>query len=223
MTEIEFRDKIFAKVGDFMNKKTTDLRVYRTRKNIKESLISLLEAKPLSEITVTELSEKAIINRKTFYRHYQTVNDVIKDIEGDFVEMLAELLKEKDISCLDASAVLTQIGMFIKLNRNTLEKITRLTPDIFENGRLDELLRHSMVAYLKKNAILSIEKEYEYISTFVVSGLMSLYTNWFKSGCKDDLDLMIDSAERLIAKGMSFYLSEEQLGGFNAALTNAPK
>ena len=47
----------------------TDLRIVKTRTNIKNSLIDLLAEKNVSKITVTELAEKAMINRKTFYRH----------------------------------------------------------------------------------------------------------------------------------------------------------
>lgn len=34
---------------------------------------------------MTELAEKAMINRKTFYRHYHTVQDVVDDINYDIV------------------------------------------------------------------------------------------------------------------------------------------
>ena len=43
----------------------TDLRIVKTRTNIKNSLIDLLAEKNVSKITVTELAEKAMINRKT--------------------------------------------------------------------------------------------------------------------------------------------------------------
>ena len=40
----------------------TDLRIVKTRTNIKNSLIDLLAEKNVSKITVTELAEKAMIN-----------------------------------------------------------------------------------------------------------------------------------------------------------------
>ena len=49
-----------------MDANVTDLRIVKTRTNIKNSLIDLLAEKNVSKITVTELAEKAMINRKPF-------------------------------------------------------------------------------------------------------------------------------------------------------------
>ena len=46
----------------------TDLRVIKTRQAIRIALISLLSEKELSDITISELSARAQVNRKTFYR-----------------------------------------------------------------------------------------------------------------------------------------------------------
>lgn len=206
-----------------MKKIVSDLRVFKTRKSIKESLIALLEVKPLSEITVTQLSEKAVINRKTFYRHYQTLEDVVKDIETDMVDTIVRHIREKDISCLDIYAVLEQIGRYIADNRRTLESVTKQTPDLFVNGRMEEMLRQTMLISLKYSAPEISEKEREYIAAFMVSGVVALYTDWFMSGCQDDLNLLIASADKLIAGGVSAYLPEKNSNVLIKALTNAPQ
>lgn len=77
-----------------MNNPSNDLRVVKTKQNIKNTLLNLLSEKNISKITVTELSQKAMINRKTFYRHYQTIEDVAHDIENDLVESLLSSLKK---------------------------------------------------------------------------------------------------------------------------------
>lgn len=51
-----------------MNEK--DLRVIKTRKNIENSFILLLEEKDFTKITVQDILDKALINRSTFYKHY---------------------------------------------------------------------------------------------------------------------------------------------------------
>ena len=53
----------------------TDLRVIKTRQAIRIALISLLSEKELSDITISELSARAQVNRKTFYRHYRSISD----------------------------------------------------------------------------------------------------------------------------------------------------
>ena len=76
----------------------TDLRIVKTRTNIKNSLIDLLAEKNVSKITVTELAEKAMINRKTFYRHYNTVQDVVDDINYDMINELSAMRKNPTVT-----------------------------------------------------------------------------------------------------------------------------
>lgn len=49
----------------------------RSRKLIKAALAELLQEKPLDKITVTEVVNRAQINRGTFYAHYSDIPDVI--------------------------------------------------------------------------------------------------------------------------------------------------
>ena len=47
-----------------------DIRVVRTRKALREALIDLLQDAPYELVQVTEIAQKALINRVTFYNHY---------------------------------------------------------------------------------------------------------------------------------------------------------
>lgn len=51
-------------------KNENDLRIIKTRQNITDSFLTLLEKKPLEEISVTEICAGAKCSRNTFYLHY---------------------------------------------------------------------------------------------------------------------------------------------------------
>ena len=194
MTQNEIGAKIArseAAPGVAMNQEMMDLRVYKTRRNIKNTLLSLLEQKPLEDVTITELCGAAMINRKTFYRHYSAVNAVLADIENDLVEDFLRVMRDKDTSCLEAFKILDCIQEFVLKNKATLERITRLTPDMFIS--------------VKRLPYDFSAKETEYISLFMVNGTLALYTDWFKNGCTGDLDALTTTAKRLIAQGLRFY------------------
>lgn len=57
-------------------KKKQDLRVRRTKMNIENAFLELLKERPIEKITVTELAERAMINKGTFYLHYQDIYDL---------------------------------------------------------------------------------------------------------------------------------------------------
>ena len=56
--------------------KKIDRRVLKTRQAIEEALASLILKTDYDKITVSALAKEANINRKTFYLHYDSVDDV---------------------------------------------------------------------------------------------------------------------------------------------------
>ena len=70
-----------------------DRRVTKTKRAIRDALISILEEKTPESITVKELSERAGINRKTFYAHYATPADLFSELEDEIAEAMRYLLR----------------------------------------------------------------------------------------------------------------------------------
>lgn len=74
-----------------------DARVRYTRMIIEQSFLELLREKPVNKITVTELCEKAQLNRATFYKHYLDIPDLMEKIEEDlFAKIRASFDKKRN-------------------------------------------------------------------------------------------------------------------------------
>lgn len=71
-----------------------DRRVQHTKAALRIALLELLEEKPLAEITVTDLADRADIARKTFYAHYYDVKELLWDSKVRIFEELRESLGE---------------------------------------------------------------------------------------------------------------------------------
>lgn len=63
----------------------TDPRIRRTLKLIRDALISLMDEKGFDHITVQDITERAEINRATFYRHYQDKYDLLEKIVNEML------------------------------------------------------------------------------------------------------------------------------------------
>lgn len=61
-----------------------------TRRAIREAFWSLYQEKPVSQITVREISERAGYNRSTFYQYYKDVYDVLEQIETHVLRRMKE-------------------------------------------------------------------------------------------------------------------------------------
>ena len=68
-----------------MEEKKTDRRTLKTRKAICDALMGFLTEKELNKVTVQEISDKADINRATFYKHYLDVYDLYDKLEQDIL------------------------------------------------------------------------------------------------------------------------------------------
>jgi AcrR family transcriptional regulator len=73
------------------DKKRMDLRVRRTYSLLSQALLSLLLEKSFEEIFVTDICERAMVHRTTFYKHFEDkyhlldfcVKELIRNFEGD--------------------------------------------------------------------------------------------------------------------------------------------
>lgn len=74
-----------------------DLRVRKTENSIREAFLRLRAKKPLDRITVKELCEKAIINKTTFYLHYQSIYELSEVIENELIEGCFAKICDEDI------------------------------------------------------------------------------------------------------------------------------
>jgi AcrR family transcriptional regulator len=81
----------------------TDLRIRRTHKFLQEAMIELITEKGFEAITVGDITERAMINRATFYRHYQDKYDLVARIFEEAADHLMEQMKpfKKDSGQMD--------------------------------------------------------------------------------------------------------------------------
>lgn len=71
-----------------MEKKKTDLRIQKTEQAIRNAFIELRTKKPLEKITVKELCELALINKSTFYAHYEDMYALSEAMEQEKVDSI---------------------------------------------------------------------------------------------------------------------------------------
>ena len=73
-----------------------DRRIVKTKRAINVALLQLLDTKEPEDITITELTTCADINRKTFYLHYTCIKDVAVELQRN---LRSETLDMIDSSC----------------------------------------------------------------------------------------------------------------------------
>lgn len=67
-----------------------DKRIIKTKRNLKETLISMLAKEDFEHISITELCRRAEISRITFYSHYSDKYALLDDIFSDMITIGTE-------------------------------------------------------------------------------------------------------------------------------------
>ena len=181
----------------------SDLRVVKTRMLIREALLELMSERVLSKITISELCARAEINRKTFYRHYRTVGDVIAEIENDILAEFAAVFKSHGSSIFDVGAALREIGGMVELRRGYFSRLLKHNPDLFSKGKIKAALCRMFSVSLRNSGTIKDESAIPTASEFAVSGVLSLYAAWFDGGCEGSLEYMTEIAVKMILQGLT--------------------
>jgi len=71
-----------------------DRRIIRTKNEIKQAFFSLLSEKNFEAITVRDITERANINRGTFYLHYVDKYNLLEQYENEIFEKFNVILDE---------------------------------------------------------------------------------------------------------------------------------
>ena len=79
-------------------KKKEDLRIVKTKANLYRGLMELMKDQTFEEIKVSDICNKSMINRSTFYDHFNDKYELLQSLMEDLKEELEEKIKvEKEI------------------------------------------------------------------------------------------------------------------------------
>lgn len=85
-----------------MYKTSSDRRFIKNKKAIQRAYIDLIIEKGYQRITVTDVAERADINRMTFYAHYETVEDIFTEFVDDMENYIKDAVLKEEIFNLDS-------------------------------------------------------------------------------------------------------------------------
>lgn len=95
-----------------LSSKTTDRRIQKSKKAMQQALLEWMEKKDFKSITITNIVQRADVNRGTFYKHYdykeQLLEEIMDGITADLKEAFRKPYKSKamvEIPELTASSV----------------------------------------------------------------------------------------------------------------------
>ena len=73
-----------------MYRTSDDLRFVKNREALQRAYIDLVKQKGSGNVSVKELTERARVNRMTFYSHYDTVGDILSEYVDEMTTQILD-------------------------------------------------------------------------------------------------------------------------------------
>lgn len=175
-----------------------DKRSFESSGMIYAALEELMKEKEYSQIKISELCERAKLGRVTFYRHYDTIDDVLRKKFDD------KLIQFKDYYVEFKQQFPDTPGLFLPLLRY-----------FYVHPTIIQLVFQSRQLYIMKDGMYEFFKAYDerynrinsdYLVTIRVAVFLGILEKWSADGMKihpDDLiktikqDMMTIAVERM--------------------------
>lgn len=162
--------------------KKTNKNGLRSRKLIRQALLTLLKTKNPNDITIKDIVDEANINRATFYAHYSCLRDLSEEIENEVIEKLMAILRDfkADNFFSNPSPLLLQVSIILNEDIETYRTLIK-TPG--SNLFLEKLMS-LFIDYLEKDQSIPEDvrasKSFRLRASYFAGGLTTLYQEWFK-------------------------------------------
>ncbi|WP_445486816.1 TetR/AcrR family transcriptional regulator [Niallia sp. 03133] len=179
-----------------MSEPTIDRRVLRTKRMIRDALTELMENKGFDGITVRDLTEKADINRGTFYLHYRDKYDLLEQSEEEILAVLKiKQSRMKELSIEDVYEYhakneplpfVVQVFEYLKENAAFMRVVLGPKGDPSFQEKLKDVMKNNLLLHIinktKKEELLV---PIEIFSAYVMAAHIGVIQHWLNSGMEE--------------------------------------
>lgn len=186
------KTRIFLKAEDYPDVKDTRILLIN-------GLLNLMTTKTLADITIKELADFAHVGRRTFYRLYESKDDILKDyirlLVIGYLKTLSPVKKYTIYDCL------LNAFNWCKDNQSIFEIIDNhfLFHTLIEE--YDFITYFHTSRFMTRNLLSHFEVETHlkgYYDLYNLSGFWHTMTLWLKSGMKESPEEMARLCERMM-------------------------
>ena len=182
----------------------TDLRVIKTKKAIRNAFAELLSEKDIQKITIKDIADTAVINRKTFYNYYAGVYSVVDEIENEIIMAFIDALRDVDFKQLlhEPYEIFKKLTSIINSDLDFYSHLMKMD----SNASLISKIIQALELNVKKtfSEQISINKStLDLAFDYAVAGMITVYQKWFNSDRTQSIEDISKSLSIIISTGVN--------------------
>lgn len=187
-----------------MNKKT-DLRIIKTKNLMFNTLIELMKTKTFEEIKVSDICNEALINRSTFYSHYENKYDLLVDFINNLKEEFKSELNKNNTNLNTRDYYIELLKIFL----NHIENRKDMYTSIMINNR-NSIMMDILLSVVNNDLLTKIKNDKtkttipsDIIAKFYLGGVINLGVEWLKDNAKYSKEELIEYFNKLIPENIN--------------------
>lgn len=189
------------------NIQNEDLRVRKTRAAIRKAFEEMVCEMEYDQITIKGLAERAQINRRTFYLHYQTIDDLLLELQSEIVAPMVE--HPVRYNCVNDIKPVTKAFFTMLSEQPYLHERLLCCSSYRAIGEQTIHIAMEKVCEANHGAFRGGPQAERIIFAHLGSVVFVLYRQWVADGKKLLLDDLIDLANDLLCYGMESVMKEK--------------
>jgi AcrR family transcriptional regulator len=172
---------------------TKNRRINRTKTAIYKALVELIGEKGFNAVTVSDISDRADINRGTFYKHYRDKFDLLDQIEAEIINdvegivLQAQSLNFADFNSNDNPLpIVVSIFEYMKDNSALINSILGVEGDTAYLYRLGQAVEKNLkLGFLAGLRAKNFLVPAEYLISYAIFAHFGVIRTWLKNDCRE--------------------------------------
>lgn len=180
-----------------------------TKRALEQSLKNLLLKKPLTKITVGDITDDCGINRMTFYYHFKDIYDLV---EWSCLEDAKRALEEKKTYDTWQQGLL-QIFKAVQENKPFILNVYRCVHREQVEKYLQPLVDQLLLNVINEEAVgITVrDEDKQFIAQVYSYMFIGLMLDWIKDDMREDPQQIVEKLSKLIKGSVSVALSRFKL------------
>jgi AcrR family transcriptional regulator len=181
--------------------KKKDLRVIKTQKLLFTTMMELMKTKSFDEIKVSDICNKALINRSTFYAHYNDKYELLVDFFECLKEELINALNKNEHIINTKEYYMEMLKLlldYMDAQRDVYYAMLMNNRDSIINDIIIDAINKDIGKRLEESGYISGNLPGEIVSTFYLSAVSGVIVEWLKNSHKYTKNDILDYLTKLI-------------------------
>ena len=196
-------------MGDIMKKKE-DLRILKTKASLYRGLMSLMKTKPFENIKISEICSISLINRSTFYDHFndkfELIESLMNDMKNELIDSLSFNIDTDNIKDYYMEIIKLLLD-HINININIYSAVAKINSNSIARDMMTDAVITSVTKEIDSNFINKSSIQTRSIVLFYASGIINVIIENLNTGANFDIDNLLNTINKLLPN-LDFFIKK---------------